>query len=150
MHISPELFAQIVSALECVETSLPHGGWDNRARPRLNVQGTAMIVPLIDRLGRRPARVVMRDISTVGVGILFDKPMRMNEQFALRLPLTDTAPLWVVCNVTRFRPVSQETYSIGATFSHILSTNDRVDQSLASGYADPSAHDKPAAATPVA
>ena len=143
MHISPELFAQIVSAMDCAEISPPHEGWDNRARPRLAVQGTAMIVPLIDRLGRRPARVVMRDISTVGVGILFDKPMRMNEQFALRLPLTDTAPLWIVCTVTRFRPVSEDTFGIGATFSHILSTSDRDDQSLASGYADPTANGRP-------
>src|SRR5688500_13571359 len=116
MHISPELFAQIVTAMDCGEPSPPSPpaspttGWDNRARPRLTVHGTAMIVPLIDRLGRRPARVVLRDISTVGVGIVFDKPMRQDEQFALRLPLTDQTPLWVVCTVTRFRPMSEDAY----------------------------------------
>src|SRR6185295_13973580 len=101
MYLSAELFQQVVSTFHGGATMEgPHAGWEHRRQPRVAVHATAVIIPLVDRLGRRPVRVGMRDLSIVGVGIIHDQPLRVREQFALRLPLTPDTPLWIVCDVT--------------------------------------------------
>jgi len=66
--------------------------------------------------------VSVRDISPLGIGIIHRQPMSVGEQFILYLPAAEGDAKAIRCSVTRWHPMGEGKFSIGAVFDQTVST----------------------------
>src|SRR5438874_12176736 len=114
MLISPEVFDAVVAAIrrqaKVADVS------ERRKTPREPVVGQAIIIPCGPRPKRIASIVEVRDISPDGLGIVHTEPLNVGENFILYLSST-TEPKAILCTVTRWNPLGQRFFAIGAAFS---------------------------------
>ena len=81
------------------------------------MEGEARIV-LCKPGGRRaPVEVAVQDISSLGIGIVRSEPMKAGDRFILLLTgSTAHGSQAILCQVARWQPLHDGTYSVGAAF----------------------------------
>jgi hypothetical protein len=110
MQLSAETFEAIVKNLK----GAPPLGRDKRREPRAGLCGRADMIP-VGRTDKGP-RVIsarVRDLSPRGIGLLLNKPLPLNSQFAIQLPCGDNAKITVIYTVRHSKALSSDLYSIG-------------------------------------
>ena len=111
MTLTAELFDQVASATG----GGPAHHEERRVSRRLGLRATvSVLVPESGTIARRS--VVVRDISTTGVGLLLHAPMRRGELLVLELAQTDAPPRRVACEVRRCQLVPGGLYVVGLGF----------------------------------
>jgi hypothetical protein len=118
MKLSAETFQSIVSF---IGSARPDEDSDRRRRPRVEVTGYATIQIRRPDQADEEAKVVVRDVSPEGIGIMHTAPLRMGDQFVLKLPSDSGRPKGILCTVTRWRADSEKLFSIGAVFTQDVS-----------------------------
>jgi len=98
---------------------------DRRRRPRMDISsGVATI--RIQRAGQaeEEAKVIVRDVSPEGIGVIHTQPLRMGDKFVLRLQSDSGKSRDILCTVMRWRPEGEKQFSIGAVFTQEISVSD--------------------------
>lgn len=117
MELTADLFSQSLLTLESQAAYFPN---EQRFAPRSAMDVQATIIPLTATSGLGTAEVAVRDLSRAGVGFLIDRPMRLDDQFALVLPQNNDTPAIILCEVAFWQPVTANSYAIGGRFIRIL------------------------------
>ena len=121
MKLSVESFQSIVAFIGSGDET----AGDRRKRPRMDISsGVASI--RIQRSGQpeEEAKVIVRDVSPEGIGILHTQPLRMGDKFVLRLFSDNGKPRDILCTVMRWRPEGEKHFSIGAMFTQEINVTD--------------------------
>jgi len=117
MELTAEHFSRSLLTLESQAAYFPN---EQRFAPRSAMDVQATIIPLTATSGLGTSEVAVRDLSRAGVGFLIDRPMRLDDQFALVLPQLGDAPAVILCEVAFWQPVDASSYAIGGRFIRIL------------------------------
>jgi hypothetical protein len=113
-----------------------HGGSiENRTDSRVGLLGQAIIIPCPARCGRKPVSVAIRDLSPLGIGVIYDQQLDPGEQFILRVPgQSQTSPTAILCTVVYCRSLTPAAFSLGARFvGRVESGNSAASPRLDSG-----------------
>ncbi|HEX5242687.1 MAG TPA: hypothetical protein VFW23_05435 [Tepidisphaeraceae bacterium] len=117
MELTADLFSQSLLTLESQAAYFPN---EQRFAPRSAMDVQATVIPLTATSGLGTAEVAVRDLSRAGVGFLIDRPMRLDEQFALVLPQSCDTPAVILCAVAFWQPIDASSYAIGGRFIRVL------------------------------
>ena len=118
IDISAERFSDIVNSLK---TERGNGAdVDERRQPRADINARATIIPLRESCNPGPLTVLVRNLSPAGIGFLHERPMSLDEQFALVLPRSGDTPAIVLCAVACWQPLAGDVYGIGARYVRVL------------------------------
>jgi len=117
MELTAEHFSRSLLTLESQAAAFPG---EQRLSPRSAMDVRATVIPLTAISGLGTTQVSVRDLSRAGVGFLIDRPMRLDEQFALVLPQLGDTPAVILCEVAFWQPVAASSYAIGGRFIRIL------------------------------
>ena len=123
LHLSHDLLEEIAGSLP--ESAPVNDRNNRRATLRAPVNIPAVLMPINGAAFGQPVNIVIQNISAQGVGFSQGAPFRHGQQFALRLPRRDHAPIWVVCTAARYQLVSADSVFIGATFTRMLDLRPR-------------------------
>jgi hypothetical protein len=93
---------------------------DQRRQPRCDLKSRATIIPLSETSHPGALTVLVRDLSPAGIGFLHERPMSLDEEFALVLPRSGDTPAIVLCSVACWQPLARDAYAIGARYMRIL------------------------------
>src|SRR5439155_25059205 len=111
--LSAETFEQIIGSVKTDKQT----GDERRRSVRVGVRGNVTIYLLRESdSGLDAAQATVRDISSGGIGLIYNSPLRVGRRFLIRLPRTDDQPLQLVCIVRQCRAVSGGVHLIGAEF----------------------------------
>lgn len=116
--LSADRFSAIVNSLKR-DNGIGETG-DQRRRPRFDLRARATIIPLRESCHPGSLAVLVRDLSPSGMGFLYERPMSLDEQFALLLPRSGDTPAVVLCEVACWQPLAKNVYGVGARFVRIL------------------------------
>ncbi len=119
MELSNELFSEITGQPGSPPVG-ETGGTERRTAGRV---GLAIKTPVMTFRGGilGPATMVSTcDISIKGVGFVHDQAMHYGEQLLIRLPRQKDKPVWIRCTVTRWQPLGENRYAIGAEFQQVI------------------------------
>jgi hypothetical protein len=108
VELTRRLLAEIVDSLR----SHSRNGVEKRQHPRVGMRMKAQMLrhPFLGR----PITIWVRDISSGGMGILCDKPLRDGEP--LRITFSDDREYSVGCTASYGRRVSSNLFQIGICF----------------------------------
>jgi hypothetical protein len=95
---------------------------DRRRAVRVRVSKAVAILPTRD-LARRSLRACLRDLSAVGIGLLYGGPVALGERFDLRLPRPGHGDVWVRCRATRCERLKGGLYLVGARFEGVANAD---------------------------
>jgi hypothetical protein len=120
VELPDEIFSDIagVAVIDPVY-DLPH---ERRAHPRVAFGGRARIAPLFDTMSNRGMPVLLRDISTAGIGFLCQQRLDDSDEFIICLRSKSDKLIKIHCIVRRCDPggVGLTQFDIGATFEQVL------------------------------
>jgi len=120
MLLSPEVFNAIVAAIkDQTRSAPPTDASDRRKTQRESIVGEAIVIPCGSRPKGVAAIVQVRDISPDGLGFVHSEPLKVGEKFILYLS-SMSEPKAILCTVTRWNPVGERFFSIGATYTRGL------------------------------
>jgi hypothetical protein len=88
---------------------------ERRKAARIVLSRLIFIVPLEDGKPGQAFQVVIRDISTTGIGLLCGQAMARGSAFVVRLPV-ESDYLWIYCRVVRCEPADSNLFIVGAEF----------------------------------
>jgi hypothetical protein len=110
MQLSAEMFEAIVKNLK---GSAPEGR-DKRREPRAGLCGKADMIPIsLDQRVAKSCLVRVRDLSPRGIGLVHNKRLGVDTQFAIQLPCGNNARITVVYTVRHCKTLSPDLFSIG-------------------------------------
>jgi hypothetical protein len=112
--------AILQETLAKVKSDKGSGNAARRARPRVGLRCSLMIIPYANGACRRPLKAWTRDISLGGMGILTSISMKAGEQFIVQLPKADSKPLILLCTVKNCAQLADGLYGLGVTFSEVV------------------------------
>ena len=109
------------SSLDPAASGKPRGR-DRRVAPRTRVdsQGELFLCPGSSRTA--PLKVLIRDVSATGVGIVNPDPLPMGQKFVVKEP-TISRGKNVLYTVVRSEPLVAGGYAIGLHASHMMDNN---------------------------
>ena len=116
MQLHPQLFSEIANY---AAKPWPPAA-EKRLAQRTSLSAPVTVAPVRGDVAGRPVEVIVRDIAISGLGIVSTQPMRFGEQFMVTLPRPAAAPLRICCTVTRWSPLGEGRFAIGAIFDHIM------------------------------
>jgi hypothetical protein len=119
MEITSELFLELSNG-GCFEPA-KYDRKDRRAASRVQISLEATVLRLSRATNAKPMAVIVINLSIRGVGFECNESFRVQEQFALRLARLDGSPVWIQCAVSRWAPINNHLFTIGANFTKILS-----------------------------
>jgi hypothetical protein len=99
---------------------------DRRGEPRISCHKHIQIIPASCLREWKAFPAELNDAAGQGVGIIFDRPMQVGEQFIIRLQFDDGARL-LLYTVKHSQWLSMRRYQIGAEFSGCLAVPCRLD-----------------------
>ena len=119
MQLTVETFRDIVQSLRTDEVNSQFK--ERRGSPRVGVRGRVNIF-VSTPTGKRTHRVMVRDISTTGIGLLAaEKIMQANAEFLLVLPSSEGGEQRAtLCRVKRCVAVGPKQFLFGAAFARKL------------------------------
>jgi hypothetical protein len=116
-----ELSAAILQeTLTKVKSDKGNGNAARRARPRVGLRCSLMIIPYSNGACRRPLKAWTRDISLGGMGILTSLSMKSGDQFIVQLPKADSKPLILLCTVKNCVQLADGLYGVGVSFAEVV------------------------------
>ncbi|HZK80662.1 MAG TPA: hypothetical protein VFC46_06330 [Humisphaera sp.] len=118
VDLSVEQFSEIVSLLKAEANAGTDA--DERRQPRADLNARATIIPLRESCNFGSPTILVRNLSPSGIGFLYERPMSLDEQFALVLPRSGDTPAIVLCAVACWQPLAKDVYGIGARYVRIL------------------------------
>jgi len=119
MEITSELFLELSDG-GCFE-SAKYDQKDRRTASRVQISLDAAVLRLSRGMNVKPMAVRVLDLSIRGAGFECNESFRAQEQFALRLARLDGSPVWIQCAVSRWTPINNHLFAIGANFTKMLS-----------------------------
>ena len=120
MELSPHQFAELVHHLK---GSARFGGpADPRRAARVERQSRIEIVPIEDGRARPAVPVLVKNVSSRGLGFVRDRRMEPRSEFILSLARAGEAAMEFTCTVVRCEAVGEGAYSIGAEFADAAAT----------------------------
>jgi hypothetical protein len=115
MRISADSFREIIERM-----SQPPGGAERRTSPRMAIEAKVAIISEFASV-EKPVNVLVRDVSTKGVGFEHEFGLAAGSTFLLLLPTgQDRLALSVLCIVRQVRKLGERQFSIGAEFRQVL------------------------------
>lgn len=125
--------AILQETLTKVKSDKGSGNAARRARPRVGLRCSLMIMPYANGACGRPLKAWTRDISLGGMGILTSSSMKGGDQFIVQLPRPDAKPMILLCTVKNCVQLADGLYGVGASFAEVV----RKDQAAPSLPSDP-------------
>jgi hypothetical protein len=109
------------SSLDPAASGKPRGR-DRRvaARKRVDSQGELYLCPASSRTA--PLKVVVRDLSATGVGVVYSDPLPMGQKYVVKEPTVSRGKS-VLYTVVRSEPLVAGGYAIGLHASHLMDNN---------------------------
>ena len=117
MNLSAEQFADIINSLSAPSAT---GGPEKRRAPRVIHRCRASIFVGKDPLGGARTAVVVRDLSSRGVCILYSAELPRGTEFVLQLDRAGGVPVHILATVAHCRRHDKGLYAIGAEFTCLL------------------------------
>ncbi len=117
VELSAEQFCAVINSLKGEKVS---DGSDERRQPRSDIKASASIILLRDSSHPGALNILIRDLSQSGIGFLHERPMSLDEEFALVLPRSGDTPSIILCSVACWQPLAKSVYAVGARFLRIL------------------------------
>ena len=114
LQLSAELFEEILNHLRG-----PHDPGDKRDFPRVGVRNRVTIQPVGNPDDKTPLPGRVRDLSPHGIGMLTERPMMRDSQFAIRLPVAGGPEVTAIYKVAHCAQVGQGMYAIGAQLEKV-------------------------------
>jgi hypothetical protein len=99
---------------------------DRRGEPRINCHKNIQIIPASSLREWKAFPAELNDAAGQGIGIVFDRPMQVGEQFVIRLQFDD-GPRLLLYTVKHSQWMSMRRYQIGAEFSGCYAVPCRLD-----------------------
>lgn len=118
MNLSAQQYADIVSSL----TTPPEAGEEKRRAPRILHRCRASIYIGRDPLGGVRTGVVLRDLSSRGVCLFYNKEMPRGTEFVLHMDRAGGQPVHILARVAHCRCQNKTLYVIGAEFTCLLNS----------------------------
>ena len=147
MSLSESKFRAIMSALK--SDGIP--GDEKRRAPRVGVGSRGVVLV---HSTRRPVNVYIRDLSTGGVGLTCDQPMKVGEHLSLLLSRSDRKSSHVLYEVRHCRQAINGIFDVGARLvdaAKLAQPAPEAEASKPAAMPEPAAAAEPAAtATPAA
>jgi hypothetical protein len=119
-ELLPQHFAEIIATLK--QGAAAAASREVRKAPRIEVSARVALRPISDGVPGQEHKVVARNISFRGVGLLSSRPFLAGEQFVVFLPRGRGEPLPVICECVHCREEADGLYGIGATFASVLTS----------------------------
>lgn len=119
MELPADLFSELAEGAR-FERVIPGSGAEKRTAARVQISMEASILRLNAGPNVKPMSAQIRDLSSRGIGIECGERFHVTEMFAIRFLRQDGTPVWVQCEVTRWLPVAQDRFAIGAKFEKLL------------------------------
>lgn len=117
MHLDSQAFAEIISGLR--GAGLVSGTGKRRAaRIALNAQVPVSLVT--DGSTGAPSMVAVRDFSSRGIALLYNKALVGGQQFVVELHRLTGRAISLLCTVVHSRLLENGRYSVGAEFTCVL------------------------------
>lgn len=113
MQLSPQHLGEVVDHLVTARKS---GGNEKRRATRTQVRATVPIYPLGSGAPASQVKVILQDISYMGVGLLQAFPAAPESRFLIRLPRERQEELVIMCVVKNCRELADSIYTVGAEF----------------------------------
>jgi len=114
MELTPGQFAQLVHQLK--GSSRFGGPGDQRRAARVEQQSRVTIAPLAGGRPQPEESVLVKNVSSRGLGFVRDQKMKPGTRFLVRLPRQDGGVEDLPCAVVRCETVKKGTYLLGAEF----------------------------------
>jgi hypothetical protein len=115
MELTPRQFAELVQQLK--GSSRFGGPGDQRRAPRVEQQSRVTIAPIADGRPQADELVLVKNVSSRGLGFVRARKLKTGSQFIVRLPgQSGGAGGELLCTVARCETVQKGLYSIGAEF----------------------------------
>ena len=116
MELPPSLFSDVI---EYAHRYANASGPEKRNVKRLEMSLPTRISRVVQGVVEPPVLVVLRDISPSGIGFIHSEAMKAGDQIIAWLPRPDAEPAKVHCVVTRWHPLGEELFVIGAMFDRV-------------------------------
>jgi hypothetical protein len=121
MNLSAEAFQSIVDSIR--SDGKTDGGDERRVSPRAGFRGRINIIRCQTGKSGKLLQVMVRDVSSTGVGILHTEAIKTGEQFIVCLNSSqDAKTKAILCTVVRWQPLDDRLFAVGATFDRELAT----------------------------
>lgn len=118
VELGVEELTRLIDTLKNTPKSDPKA--DQRRQHRATLHARATIIPLRESCHPGSLAILVRNLSPAGMGFLYERPMNLDEQFAMVLPRAGDTPAVVLCAVASWQPLARDLYGIGARFVRIL------------------------------
>jgi hypothetical protein len=115
MELTPRQFAELVQQLK--GSSRFGGPGDQRRADRVEQQSRITIAPLIDGQPQPDELVLVKNVSSRGLGFVRARKIKPGAQFLVRLPRKGGGTEDLLCTVVRCETVTKGTYLLGAEFA---------------------------------
>ena len=115
MELSAEQFAEIVEHLNGTPPSA--GTIEQRRAARVDRETTLTIVPVAGGSAGVEAVVMVKNLSSRGLGFLRDQRMKSGSQFVVRLARESGPPVELLCTVVHVKQAGAGMWSHGAEFT---------------------------------
>ena len=126
MNLSAELFQSVVQALRVEEPgdSSDPSGCTLRVR-RIRLGGRAIVIACAGASTGEPVQAVARDVSPSGIALTLPLRLVRGDRFILHTPrafgCSAAAMPSILCTVARYQHSGNALYTLGATFTRVLS-----------------------------
>jgi hypothetical protein len=120
MQLTPQHLGEIVDKL-LVEKR--RGENEKRRATRTQVRVTLPIYPLGKDAPASQVKVILQDISYLGVGLLQAFSMPLESRFLIRLPREKNEDLILMCVVKNCRELADSIFSVGGEFECLVAAN---------------------------
>ena len=117
MNLSAEQFAEIIHSLSAPSAT---GGPEKRRAPRVMHRCRASIFVGKDPMSGARVSVIVRDLSSRGVCILYSAELPRGTEFVLQLDRAGGVPIHILSTVAHCRRHDKGLYAIGAEFTCLL------------------------------
>ena len=119
MDLSPELFAEVVTATAATAAPAIPGPMADRRAPRARTAAVVAVCPWDDPMSVLGLHV--RDFSAGGVGLLHRRRLPLDAHVVVRLPrATAGDSVAVLGQVVYWEPLAPEQYAVGVHFDRLV------------------------------
>jgi hypothetical protein len=133
MELTARQFAEMVNHLK--GPSRFGGSSDQRRAPRVERQAQIAIVPIVEGQPRTPVSVDVKNVSSRGLGFVYDRKLKAGSQFLVNLGPQGGEAVEMLCTVVHCDAAGKGVYAVGAEFTCLAPT-------AAAGAADPAASER--------
>lgn len=116
MNLPARLLEEIIWATAAA--AQPHArDRERREAPRLALTAPIFVRPIREDPADPPVEAHLRDISTIGIGLVGPLAIDIGERIVVTLPRRGGNTVALECIVSRCQPAETGLFAIGATFS---------------------------------